>query len=113
MNLSEILARIHRRSPIFIYKKNATLLEAYVEGFLLASYDCKRPGCIPDGKAWSDFHTFLNNHPQATPGPSIAVKLMQIAGTDEAAYILFFELFNNFVRTHDSKITPPGDIVIE
>jgi hypothetical protein len=112
MRLTELLARIRQRPVIYLQEKRSTLLEHFINGVLFAQHD-QGPSCYVDAKAMADFRDWLHKKPNIKPSFWLSDELIQMFGTDEKAFIEFFNLFDDFVRTHDVGILAPGDIEIK
>lgn len=104
MTISELLARVKRIPVLYLSARRATLLEAYIDGFLIG-----RSEQLTERLAIVAFRDWLNQRPNVRPSGSMADVLIQLSGNDEAAYDEFFRLFDDFIRTHPVGILAPGD----
>lgn len=79
--------------PILVYKK-ATFLERFFMGY------CRCPREHLAGGIFSHFLHSLSNHPKLTYRNSMAEQLIELAGSDEAAFDLFFVMFEEHLKAH-------------
>lgn len=93
---------IRKRTFMYIPARRATLLEAFIRGFDWAAYHSKI-----DMEIWRGFRESIHYLPGVKPGPFMADELIQITGSDEAAFEEFFRLLDAYVRDNPTNAGAP------
>jgi len=93
--LSTLLSLVRLRPLLYLHAKRATLLEPFIQGYMWTT------GRIDDTKMYAKFRDWLPRTYKLKMSPSIAAQLIELTGSDEAAFDEFFRLFDQFVKSDD------------
>ena len=100
LSLSEVLNSVRLRPKMYLPEVRATLLDAFIVGFLMASVDVK------DGDLYASFRHWLGQSKVKNRHQSIGVELMELAGSDAAAFDEFIRLLDEFLPTYSGGRPP-------